>query len=173
MSALKRLQRGGVLIVAMIMLLIMSILGLAGIEVTGLEEKMVFNMRDRQNAFEAAEAALLDGETYLKTVDVTPAFDGTNGLYSPKEDGSNHWDDWDALDSVRTMRSQIENADKKGFQQLQSYATYIIEKLDTESMSGSGEAGDRVEERSFYRITARGVGITASSEVILQTVYKY
>ena len=105
MNFLKSKQHGGVLIVAMVMLLIMSIIGLAGIEVTGLEEKMVFNMRDRQSAFEAAEAALKDGETYLSTTDTLPAFDGTNGLYTPKSDGTNHWDDWGLSWEQRTYNA--------------------------------------------------------------------
>lgn len=174
MSMFKKRQHGGVLIMAMIMLLLMSMLGLAGIEITGLEEKMVFNMRDRQSAFEAAEAALLDGEKYLESVDVIPPFNGENGLYTPKQDGTQHWDDWDALgDSFRTMRSQVEDNNNRGFQQLHGYATYIIEKLDSvEPNNDSAEAGNQFEEQSYYRITARGIGLTASSEVMLQSVYK-
>ena len=73
------------------------------------------------------------------------------------------------------MRSQVSDTNKKGFSQLAEYATYIIEELDSDTSSSGSDsiaAGKVVEERSYYRITARGVGITASSEVILQTVYK-
>lgn len=158
---------------AMIFLVIMTLIGMAGIEASGLEEKMAAHMRDRQMAFEAAEAALLDGEAYLESVVTMPAFDGTNGLYSPKTDGSNNWDNWSALgSSVRTMRSQVSDSNKKGFDQLSGYATYIIEEVAASSTDDSKEAGKAVDERRYYRITARAVGLSSSSEVLLQSVYK-
>lgn len=169
----RRNQRGAVLIVSMIFLVIMTLVGMAGIELSGLEEKMAAQLRDRQMAFEAAEAALLDGEAYLESVVTMPAFDGTNGLYMPKSDGSNHWDDWAALgSSVRTMRSQVSDADKKGFGQLASFATYIVEELAATAPDDSKEAGKAIEKRRYYRITARAVGLSSSSEVKLQSIYK-
>lgn len=166
-------QRGAVLIVAMIFMVIMTLIGMAGIEVTGLEEKMAAQLRDRQMAFEAAEAALLDGEAYLESVVTMPAFNGNDGLYTPKTDGTQNWDDWAALGtSVRTMRSQIDDSSKKGFGQLSSYATYIIEELVASAPDDSKEVGKAIEQRRYYRITARAVGLSSSSEVILQSVYK-
>lgn len=166
-------QKGAVLIVSMIFLVIMTLIGMAGIEVTGLEEKMVSHMRDRQMAFEAAEAALLDGEAYLESVVTMPAFDGSNGLYTPKTDGSQHWDNWSALgSSVRTMRSQVTDSDKKGFSQLAAFSTYIIEEVAASAPDDSKEAGKAVDNRRYYRITARAVGLSSSSEVKLQSVYK-
>jgi type IV pilus assembly protein PilX len=166
-------QKGAVLIVSMIFLVIMTLIGMAGIEVTGLEEKMAAQSRDRQMAFEAAEAALHDGEAYLESVVTMPAFDGSNGLYTPKTDGTNNWDDWSALGtSVRSMRSQVTDSDKKGFSQLSAFATYIIEELAASAPDDSKEAGKAKEQRRYYRITARAVGLSSSSEVKLQSVYK-
>ncbi|MGB0467588.1 MAG: pilus assembly PilX family protein [Pontibacterium sp.] len=166
-------QRGSLLIVTLLLLLIMTLIGMAGIEVTGLEEKMAASMRDRQMAFEAAETALLDGEAYLESVIIMPAFDNSNGLYQPKTDGTNHWDDWAVLGSnVRTMRSQITEADDKGFGQLSVYATYIIEEIAATAQDDSKEAGKAVEDRRYYRITARAQGLTSSTKVTLQSIYK-
>ncbi|MEQ1557357.1 MAG: PilX N-terminal domain-containing pilus assembly protein [Methyloglobulus sp.] len=55
-------QRGVVLLVSLIMLLLLTIIGLTGVQTSGLEEKMAGNMRDRNLAFQAAEAALRDAE---------------------------------------------------------------------------------------------------------------
>lgn len=167
-------QKGSVLIVTMIFLLIMTMIGTAGIEVTGLEERMAGNMRDRQMAFEAAEAALMDGEAYLDSLLIAPAFTtaGTGGFYLPKTDGTNHWDDWSALGSnVRTMRSEVASS-KQGFGQLSAYATYIIEQVTDFDTDGSGEVGVTKDKGHYYRITARAQGQTSSSVVILQSVFK-
>lgn len=78
-------QKGSVLIVAMVLLLAMTLIGMAGIEVTSLEEKMVFNIRDRQVAFEASEAALLAAEDYLQSdigdTSIIQFAGGSGGLY--------------------------------------------------------------------------------------------
>ncbi len=55
-------QRGIVLIVAMIMLVIMSILGISSVRNIALEERMSAASHDRNIALQAAEAALLAGE---------------------------------------------------------------------------------------------------------------
>lgn len=53
-----RQQRGAVLLVGLVILLIMTVLGVSGLETTNLEMKMVNNTQNRQQAFQAAEAAL-------------------------------------------------------------------------------------------------------------------
>lgn len=56
-------QQGIVLIVAMIMLVIMSIIGISSVRGVALEERMSGASHDRSLALQAAEAALLAGET--------------------------------------------------------------------------------------------------------------
>jgi type IV pilus assembly protein PilX len=55
-------QSGIVLIVSFIILLLLTIIGVSGMKVTGLEEKMAGNDRDQNVAFQSAEAALRAGE---------------------------------------------------------------------------------------------------------------
>ena len=60
-------QRGAVLLVALIMLLLLTILGAAAMRDTNLQERMAGNMRDHDLAFQAAEAALRFAEQEVKT----------------------------------------------------------------------------------------------------------
>lgn len=53
---------GAVLLVSLVMLLLLTLVGLAGMRMVQLEERMAGNLRDRQMAFQAAEAALRAGE---------------------------------------------------------------------------------------------------------------
>lgn len=55
-------QRGAVLIVALIMLLLLTIIGLSSMRGTVLQENMAGNMRDTNLALQASEAALRKGE---------------------------------------------------------------------------------------------------------------
>lgn len=80
-------QSGAVLIISMIMLLALTIIGITSSSVTGLEEKMAANTKDMNLAFQAAEAALREGEASLKTKpnfdrNQTNANQGTGGYYT-------------------------------------------------------------------------------------------
>ncbi|WP_415895316.1 PilX N-terminal domain-containing pilus assembly protein [Neptuniibacter sp. PT34_22] len=167
MNRLKSSQTGATLIITMIFLLIMSIIGLAGMDVTGLEERMAGNMRDRNKAFQAAEAALLEGEDYLETFVILPAFDGSDGHYALPGDGTKNWEEinWNASNAVRTYTGV-------GFSELENLPAYIVEDLAAAAASDSLEVGVPVDNKRFYRVTSRAVGQTGSSEVMLQIVYK-
>ena len=160
-------QRGATLIISMIFLLILSIIGLAGMDVTGLEERMAGNMRDRNIAFQAAEAALRDGENYLESIVVLPTFDGTNGLYSLPADGTKNWEEVDWSDST-----EVRDYSGSGFNELADNSSYIIEDLAAAAASDSLEVGVPADTTRFYRVTSRAEGLTDTTEVIIQTVYK-
>ncbi|MFB1487588.1 MULTISPECIES: PilX N-terminal domain-containing pilus assembly protein [unclassified Thiocapsa] len=55
-------QKGVVLIVALMFILVMSIVGVTAMHSTIMQERMAGNARDRNLAFQAAEAALRAGE---------------------------------------------------------------------------------------------------------------
>jgi type IV pilus assembly protein PilX len=60
-------QRGSALIIALVFLLVMTLIGVTAMQGTSQQESMAGNMRDRNLAFQAAEAALRAGETWLNT----------------------------------------------------------------------------------------------------------
>lgn len=64
-------ERGMTLIVALILLMAMTALGLAGLQSAVLQERMARNVMDRQVAFQAAQAALKEGEWRLRHADYT------------------------------------------------------------------------------------------------------
>jgi type IV pilus assembly protein PilX len=75
-----RSERGASLIVVLILLLIMTLLGLAVLKNTTLEERMTANLYDRSLGFQAAESALRQAEAIANTtaVSAVPA-NGCNG----------------------------------------------------------------------------------------------
>jgi Tfp pilus assembly protein PilX len=82
-------QSGVVLIISLVMLLALTLIGVTSSSVTGLQEKMAANSKDRNLAFQAAESALRWVETNIFAQSTQPPnFDcssnpqlGTNGLY--------------------------------------------------------------------------------------------
>jgi type IV pilus assembly protein PilX len=136
-------------------------------DVTGLEERMAGNLRDRNIAFQAAEAAVLEGENYLETQVILPAFDGSNGLYTLPTNGDKNWEviTWSSSSAVISYSGP-------GFDELNSTAAYIIEDLAAASDSDSLEVGVPVDNKRYYRITSRAEGLSDTTSVMLQTVYK-
>jgi len=61
-------QRGVALIMALVLLLAMTLLGLTGVRTVALEEKMAAATQDRNLAFQATEAALREGEAAVATL---------------------------------------------------------------------------------------------------------
>jgi type IV pilus assembly protein PilX len=163
-------QKGAVLIVSIIILLVLTLINVTAMQTTSLEEKMAGNMRNKNLAFQAAEAALRAGEGYLSSATLDP-FNDSNGLYQPSTGSEQRWEmvDWYTPADVRTYD---EDSDGGDLNDLASMPTYIIEELsvDTET-SGSLEAGT-LKEGKLYRVTSRGMGGTANAVVMLQSVYR-
>jgi type IV pilus assembly protein PilX len=156
-------QSGVVLPVSMIMLLLLTLISITSSQVTGLEEKMAGNSRDTNIAFQAAEAALRGGETFLKQANL-PAFTatGTTGLYNETATPPQQNDDWSSFNTVTYSAPSLSHTS--------SAPLYVIQQLSTIG-SSSLDAGN-YNGNELYRVTARGVGGTSTAVVVLQSVYK-
>ena len=83
----RRQQRGIVLIVALVMLVLITLVSLATIRSTTMDERMAGNARDRDRAFQAAEAAV---QACLSKIQTGTAF--TFPVLDPVTSGTPHWD---------------------------------------------------------------------------------
>jgi type IV pilus assembly protein PilX len=68
------------LLIALVLLIVMTLLGLASIRSTSMQERMGANMFDRNLAFQAVESALREAES---TITVTTVVSNSSGLYCP------------------------------------------------------------------------------------------
>ncbi|HBZ29300.1 MAG TPA: hypothetical protein DEO56_01675 [Nitrosomonas nitrosa] len=164
-------QRGVVLVTGLIFLVILTLLGVTAMQTTILEERMAGNLRDENLAFQAAEAALREGELFLEQITL-PVFDGSNGLYryDPKNPDNPSsapnpitWSGWST--SGRTINVTIQG--------VASQPRYIIEQLDSISIAGgSAQQSAQSLTSTMFRITARGVGGSETAVVFLQSTYR-
>lgn len=175
-SYLAKKQKGSALIISLLILLVMTVLGIQGMENTALEEKMSGNFRDRGIAFEAAEAALLAGEAWLNAQTEIPVADGagtnqvwTFGAAEITDDGF-----WEGISVPGTFSVNLNDGD---FELSQS-PKYVIEERAIVTGSGAGSQSplDITQQAKpstsgvtySYRITAIGYGSSPNSVVVLQ-----
>lgn len=158
-------QRGVVLVIALVMLVMMTLMALSAAQVTGLNERMVGFARDRDVAFQAAEAVLREGERVLQLA-VLPAFDGTAGLYPTLASGTTpRWKTINWATSSVSYGGTVAG--------VSAPPRYIVEEIVI--LPGVGESLDAAEAEStnaYYRVTGRAVGGEGNTVVVLQTTYR-
>ena len=164
-------HRGAVLIVALIMLLVLTILGVAALQGANMEERMAGNMRDRNLAFQSAEAALVDAESFVQSLVTTGNFDGTGGLLGDTDAEPDYF----AGATWSSANSREATTTVPGVAAPPRYIIKFVSVVDNDRTGALNQKryGKRasVGDVSMFRITARGVGGSANSQVILQTHY--
>lgn len=186
-------QSGAVLIVGLVMMLLLTIIGLSAIRGAGLQEQMAGNARDRNLAFQAAEASLRIGEDLLDKTTIPNFSGGTIGYWPDLNNDSNYsllsagswpvisgsnnrrlrptlWTtaQWEA-NSVRLLAATLDG--------LSEQPRYTIEQIIVSASAanqGSGadvESMEKLADTEFFRVTARGLGGTINAEVQLQSTF--
>ncbi len=183
--AIAGLQAGAALVTGLIFLVILTLLGITAMQTSTMEERMSGNARDRNIAFQAAEAALRDAERDIlcKKIDGTSATNKRNiGCISGMTGGDANCTNGlccvinaPGLACVEPSTPVYQNSalslnaapsvvygtytaapDIPGVVQ---QPRYLIEPFQRKQVN-------------YYRITARGFGANASTQVTLQEVYK-
>lgn len=173
-------QKGAVLVVALILLLVLTLVGVAGMQDTTLQEKMAGNMQDRNLAFQAAEAALRAGEVELQAA-VLPAFNNANGLitetYSFSSGGTTYTLQAGSADYWESHFQLANNSRSYGvdLSNVAARPRYVLEKIPVVTApQGESQVFDSggIAELESYRVTAMGTGGSADAVVILQSTYR-
>ncbi|MBK8817163.1 MAG: hypothetical protein IPN42_17405 [Methylococcaceae bacterium] len=169
---LMRTQSGVVLVIALILLAILSMIGVAGMQTTGLEEKMAGNMKDKNLAFQAAETALREGEAAITLL----TFNCTNGRYFMRDANCDTFADalevWDSINwsaAANPPRSVQAATNLPG---LAERPRFVIEAPmpGTSSCASLTEPCPAADIRYNYRVTARAVGGSTNAVAIVQSV---
>lgn len=177
LSRRARRARGSALIAVLLLLLVTMLLAVAGVRTANLEERMASNVRDRQTAFEWAEATLRDAEQQIAT--------NTSGPFSPLRPGQ--FTDTCANGLCRSAPeaprwSSFSEADWSGSKTwaygaatgaatLSGASTpsrYVIEYQGTLQPIEPGKPCVAV-----YLLTARARGASAATDVVLQSIYRH
>lgn len=166
-----RKQQGVTLVVALIFLAVLALFGATAARNSVLEERMAGNTRDRDLAFQIAEAALKTFERDLSdgTVDTSSGYADMSNCVNPanadcylgKANGEAFWNDTGTF--PRSNGQWTAAISKLGAGSAgDANAHYIVWKLP--------DAAGGIKR---YRVTARGVGKSTDTVVILQAEYNH
>ena len=166
-------QRGAVLIVALVLLLVLTVLGTAGLQDTTLEERMSGNFRDHSAALQAAETALRTGEMGVSSTTIFTGyvFDGSDGTYEVTV-ASQSVDPQVATNFSLAVAESVLTYDSKLL--VDAAPQYYIERLPEIELPQSNLVvgfQDQTPRVQYYRVTSRGFGVQPNTEVILQSTY--
>jgi len=187
-------QKGAVLIVSLVMLIIMTLLGISGMNNTVMQERMAGNQRNSTLAFQAAEAALRaaendidqnwgsdfpDGDTNGTTNnDNRGVFTYNSATLDPNLGNDTEW--WAERTGAANNTFWANNgtdayaADTLEFQsgEFLGMPQFIIEKIGFRPLNCT--SCDPLQQcycEHHYQITARGTGAAGQSESYLRSIY--
>lgn len=157
-------QKGVALITGLIFMVVLTLLVVAAMRTTILEEKMAGNTKDVNLAFQASEAALRAGEKVLNGASL-PAFTSTGPYLTVGTRDDTYWQsthDWATKSVVyATVPSGVAAAPR-----------FVIEELAAVPNPGFSKKAGPLSESGYYKVTARGVGANANTVVIVQSTYR-
>lgn len=156
-SVTRRTQRGSALAIALIFLLLMTLLGVSAMQGSNMQERMAGNLRDRNMAFQSAEAALRAGETWLLTLANQNIADGNTLLPDPLA-----WEGTVATGGLPT--GTVPGLDG----QLSSAPEFYV------GPPSLRRVGIQLppDFRRIYPVTARGAGGSDGAIVVLQSTFE-
>ena len=162
-------QHGSVLVVSLMILVVLTLLGISSMSGSIVEEKMAYNNRDYNLAFQAAETAMRNAEDFADSIASMSAFGTTAGLYAEDVNPDVHnIATWTGANAIQLASGTIEG--------VHTQPQYIIELLSSEgqediNINNYGESSG-IGALNTFRITVRATGGTEATVVMLQTHYR-
>lgn len=175
-------QTGTVLAASLIILLVLTIIGVSSLSTSTLQEKITGNFRDREIAFQAAEAALAYAESYANNNinDVAGVFTSTSasktsGFYAQYE-GPTSKNALDAAWWANPGTTCEEVPDSNTPDEVGSNACFIIETRGQFGEEGKKDPNVKKKKKKknkidSFRITVRASGMSDNTWVVLQSHY--
>jgi type IV pilus assembly protein PilX len=171
-------ERGFVLVMALVFLMILTIIGLTAMSTTSLEEKMAGNSKEKNLAFQAAETGLLGAENWVTSLINKPVFPSTStGLHVPSTTGVPIWDtiSWSGANVVTyPCTPSVSSSCGSGLTKVATQPKFFVEDMGEVQETGGSLVlpGDyKGKGSTVLRITARGTGGTDVSQAMVQTTY--
>jgi len=155
-------QKGLVLLLSLLILLILSIAVSSSVNTLLIDKKVVSNQRSQFVAMEAAESSLREAETWLNSQTIQPIAASTQqGVWT--RDSAVNQDKCATHDATWWKNNGIPS-------QTNSNSYYLIEEYDTIEDNLISKQNTDTEFRVFYRITAMAHS-NRSSQVVLQSLF--
>jgi type IV pilus assembly protein PilX len=159
-------QRGVVLFISLILLLVLTMTGVSAVQTTSLEQQTARNARDRMLAFQAAESALRDAERVIDALETPVPVLPVAEFGAPEP-----WRD------VGVWLGPMARRAETALDGVAEPARYVVEHMGSVELQaaphhiGDGYGDELPVLLEVFRITARGVGGSGRVAVVLQSTY--
>jgi len=168
-------QTGASLIVSLMLLVVLTLLGLSGMQSTIMQERMSNNVRDKGMAFQATESAIRGGENWVKNIDVNTLANPNDGATCTAPCTIVNLNDYVNM-TTETFGWWQTNGQTFTFGSISNGAPaadprFIVEYHSRIDQGYSLDPMDPTPRPHLYRITAMGVGNTTTAEAIIETLY--
>ena len=157
-------QRGVALITGLIFMVVLTLLVVAAMRTTILEEKMAGNARDINLAFQSGEAALRAGEQVLNQASL-PAFASTGSYLTQASRDDTYWLSTHNWTTNSVPYGSVPNG-------VAVAPSYVVEELSTVAIPGFTKKAGPLSEIGYFKVTARGVGGNSNTVVFVQSTYR-
>jgi len=164
-------QKGAVLIVSLMMMLLLTIIGVTAMNNVTMEERMAGNLRDGDLSFQAAESALRDGENVLAGLLAEPPL--CTNIGSPPATCNDVWSQG-VLTDLSSQSAGLWSAISRQGASLAGVPAnpgFLLEELNyIRDSLVVGHTG-MITGSDYYKVTTRATGGSQSAITILQTTY--
>ena len=175
-----RAQRGAALVTSLVLLLILTVIGIAAMQMTRMQERMAGNTRDLNLAFQGAEAGIRDGESLIRVQPAKPddctvlpcEFWQANLplLANPETRDWTAW--WKVYGDEYESAGGNHNAPVRDMPQLNEDPRFVVQYItkvpDTLTI---GEGSGAPPGRDFYLVTGRAPGGTDRALAVVQSTF--
>lgn len=184
-------QRGVALVVALVLLVVVTLVGLAAIRGTSLQEKMAGNTFDRAQAFQLTEGAvdLAARTVVLATPGPTPSTYGTPGITDCSAGPCADNPATDAVNTYPWVTIPVSSSSNSAITDMVSLygnnPSYLVQYMGactttgggnfkfTNDQNNQGGGGSLTPASQCYRITARsGSASSDRSQIVVQAIYR-
>lgn len=170
-------QQGAILVISLLLLMVLTIIGVAGIQGTVLEERMASNMREQNYALQAAEAATRHAEALVEGLYSRSIFNNSDAMYTrnnPALPDPLLASDWEPAANKTKEVTELGDLtiNLKGYN-----PRYFIEEIGEVEEVGKNlgltgyDKPAATGEIFAFRVVARGVGPNGSGQVLVQSHY--
>jgi len=162
-------ERGAVLVISLFLLVVLTLLGVTSMQGTTMQTRIASNREDRATAFEAAEAALRQGEAVIQamTTAPTPAAASCPANCVVWAPNTLFVNDGDYTDPAvwADPRIPVATVPLTGIAAAPAYAIELVSTNAAGSSLLVGSAG----RMYYFQVTARGTGASTTAHVVLQS----
>jgi type IV pilus assembly protein PilX len=163
-------QRGAVLVVGLILLVVISLMGAVAYGVATQQERMSGNARDKLRAFEAAEASLRDCEAFIGDPARVLNIGVDVGLYLANP--STAIQVWEQVDYTRADQVRILPSALPGVARQPACVIEELARMEVVPENDEQSETKKPKEVTIYRVTAMGFGVRAETTAIVQSTFR-